>query len=61
MNSVTSNSVTTNSTDTTEQQYAITAEKLNLWYGSFQALYDIDLKIKKGMISSNKYGNSKLN
>jgi phosphate transport system ATP-binding protein len=32
--------------------YAISTNKLNLWYGSFQALYDIDLKIKKNMITS---------
>ena len=32
--------------------YAIVAEKLNLWYGSFQALYDVDLNIQSGMITS---------
>lgn len=32
--------------------YAIRTNKLNLWYGTFQALYDINLKIKKGMITS---------
>ena len=26
--------------------YAITTKKLNLWYGSFQALFDIDLNIR---------------
>ncbi len=31
---------------------AIDTEKLNLWYGTFQALYDIDLQIKQGMITS---------
>ena len=31
---------------------AIETEKLNLWYGTFQALYDIDLEIKRGMITS---------
>ena len=31
---------------------AIETEKLNLWYGTFQALYDIDLQIKQGMITS---------
>ena len=31
---------------------AIETEKLNLWYGTFQALYDIDLEIKQGMITS---------
>jgi len=33
-------------------QYAIQTNKLNLWYGTFQALYDIDLKIKQGIITS---------
>ncbi|MGW8265142.1 MAG: phosphate ABC transporter ATP-binding protein [Longimicrobiales bacterium] len=27
-------------------------EKLNLWYGDFQALFDVDLKIKRGHITS---------
>ena len=31
---------------------AIETEKLNLWYGTFQALYDVDLQIKRGMITS---------
>jgi len=31
---------------------AIKADKLNLWYGSFQALFDIDLDIKSGIITS---------
>lgn len=32
--------------------YAIETEKLNLWYGDFQALFDIDLQTKKGLITS---------
>jgi phosphate transport system ATP-binding protein len=32
--------------------YAIQTQKLNLWYGSFQALFDVDLKIRNGMITS---------
>lgn len=32
--------------------FAIRSEKLNLWYGTFQALFDIDLNIKKGIITS---------
>ena len=32
--------------------YAIQTEKLNLWYGTFQALYDIDINIRRGMITS---------
>jgi phosphate transport system ATP-binding protein len=31
---------------------AIRTEKLNLWYDTFQALYDIDLNIKQGKITS---------
>ncbi len=40
--------------ETAEEQaeYAITTEKLNLWYGTFQAMFDIDLKIKNGIITS---------
>lgn len=33
-------------------EYAIHTRKLNLWYGTFQALFDVDLKIRKGMITS---------
>jgi phosphate transport system ATP-binding protein len=35
-----------------QAKYAITTEKLNLWYGTFQAMFDIDLKIKNGIITS---------
>ena len=31
---------------------AISTRKLNLWYGTFQALFDIDLEIKQGLITS---------
>ena len=31
---------------------AISTQKLNLWYGIFQALFDIDLDIKQGIITS---------
>ena len=31
---------------------AIETRKLNLWYGTFQALFDIDLDIKQGIITS---------
>ena len=31
---------------------AIRTRDLNLWYGDFQALYDVNLDIKKGMITS---------
>ena len=33
-------------------RYAIETHGLNLWYGTFQALNDINLKIKAGMITS---------
>ena len=33
-------------------QHAIHTEKLSLWYGDFQALFDVDLSIKSGMITS---------
>ena len=33
-------------------QYAIDSQGLNLWYGTFQALYNVDLRIQQGMITS---------
>ncbi len=33
-------------------KYAIETERLNLWYGDFQALFNVDLKIKRGIITS---------
>ena len=39
-------------TATGQPEYAIRTEKLNLWYGSFQALFDVDLDIKHGIITS---------
>ena len=38
--------------DHIDNKYAIETEKLNLWYGDFQALFDIDLLIKRGIITS---------
>jgi phosphate transport system ATP-binding protein len=35
-----------------EKNIAIRTQKLNLWYGTFQALFDIDLDIKQGIITS---------
>jgi len=32
--------------------YAIHTSKLNLWYGTFQALFDVDLSIRDGIITS---------
>ena len=31
---------------------AIATRQLNLWYGTFQALFDVDLEIKRGIITS---------
>jgi phosphate transport system ATP-binding protein len=33
-------------------QIAIETRKLNLWYGTFQALFDVDLDIRQGIITS---------
>ena len=33
-------------------EFAIHTRRLNLWYGTFQALYDVDLDIKQGIITS---------
>ncbi len=33
-------------------ELAICARQLNLWYGTFQALFEVDLDIRKGMITS---------
>jgi len=35
-----------------DKNMAISTEKLNLWYGTFQALFDIDLNIRQGIITS---------
>jgi len=32
--------------------FAISTEKLNLWYGTFQALFNVDLNIRQGLITS---------
>jgi phosphate transport system ATP-binding protein len=34
------------------KHYAIETQNLNLWYGTFQALFDINLQIKQGEITS---------
>jgi phosphate transport system ATP-binding protein len=33
-------------------KYAIRTRDLNLWYGTFQALFDVDLAIREGIITS---------
>ena len=35
-----------------EPRLAIESRNLNLWYGDFQALFDVDLEIKHGIITS---------
>jgi phosphate transport system ATP-binding protein len=35
-----------------QPRYAIETEGLNLWYGDFQALFDVDLAIERGIITS---------
>ena len=35
-----------------ELTYAIQTEDLNLWYGTFQALFDVNLGIRSGLITS---------
>jgi phosphate transport system ATP-binding protein len=37
---------------TEAQHAAIRTHNLNLWYGDFQALFDVDLNIKQGIITS---------
>jgi len=39
-------------TESSAPDLAIRTNKLNLWYGTFQALYDVDLNIRNGMITS---------
>ncbi len=40
------------SADGAEPKLAIETRGLNFWYGDFQALFDVDLKIKNGIITS---------
>lgn len=35
-----------------ETQYGIITENFNLWYGTFQALFDVGFKVKNGIITS---------
>ena len=37
---------------TDNDRIAIETEAVNLWYGTFQALFDVDLKIRQGMVTS---------
>ncbi len=47
-----SGATTERATGATKQSLAIDTQKLNLWYGTFQALFDVDLEIKQGLITS---------
>ncbi len=38
--------------ETQDAEYAIRTEQLNLWYGTFQALFDVNLNIRKGRITA---------
>ncbi len=42
----------TTAPETQAAKYAIRTHDLNLWYGLFQALFDVDLDIKKGIITA---------
>ncbi len=33
-------------------EYAIEVERLSLWYGDFQALYDVDLNVRQGSVTA---------
>jgi phosphate transport system ATP-binding protein len=43
---------TVNAAKKNPAEYAIHTRNLNLWYGDFQALFDVDLDIKNGIITS---------
>ena len=46
------NTATAEKIENSSAEYAIQTEKLDLWYGTFQALYEVDLSIKQGIITS---------
>ena len=35
-----------------QTEVAIDTQALNLWYGTFQALFDVDLQVKQGLITA---------
>jgi phosphate transport system ATP-binding protein len=43
---------TTAASASTQAHHAIHTKELNLWYGTFQALFDVNLDIKQGIITS---------
>ncbi len=42
----------TNSRTKTTAELAIRTQNLNLWYGDFQALFDVDFEVKRGLVTS---------
>jgi phosphate transport system ATP-binding protein len=46
------NTTTAAATNISQAEYAIRTNKLSLWYGTFQALYEVNLDIKQGIITS---------
>ena len=42
----------TASSESARAEFAIHTKDLNLWYGTFQALFDVNLDIKQGIITS---------
>ncbi len=48
----TSDSKATQSEASAKTELAIKTAALNLWYGTFQALFDVNLKIKQGRVTS---------
>lgn len=46
------NTQTTTQNETEAQNYSITTKDLSLWYGDFQALKDVTVNIKPGIITS---------
>ena len=46
------NTATAKKVETVTPEFAIQTSKLDLWYGTFQALFQVDLSIKSGIITS---------
>jgi phosphate transport system ATP-binding protein len=51
-NNIAASDIDIDSSNGTGPELAINTAALNLWYGSFQALFDINLQIKEGMVTS---------
>ena len=49
---MTNNKSTTGATSATNGKYAITAKNLNVFYGDFQAVKNVDLQIERGKITA---------